>query len=475
MPNSDPMSQLVRISSPALAPLSPTLDTTPDQLSNFYQPTALPMVRHSPLPTAASASTGAAAASIAQTTAGKIVYGSSTNLNQIAPSTSKQGALNPVNTAINNLSATSFQGAWSASTTYSQGASVDYSGTIYISLQGSNIDNTPSSSPTYWVAPEANSSVFLGDWVSTTTYVLGNQVIDATGGGGYYICLAATSLNQEPSLNPTDWQEIVAGNVNSFEGAWSNATAYTIGETVTYQGSVYVAIAANTNKTPSSSSSYWTLLGSMASFEGTWSNATAYQQNMFVVYQGNVYQASAANTNETPSSVSAYWQLVGPATLDDVADGVTYAKIVDVSGGQAGTGSIQSGAVNVNDYFTQTTLSPLTGSVQQIGSTLTITAAGGYVEVYAAGYLTNISATIGTAEVYIYKGTPPSGSALATVQASAFTSASLNVVGNITAIAIDPSPGSGSVSYWIGAWLPSGSPLSDVSLVLTATCHNRKV
>jgi hypothetical protein len=42
------------------------------------------------------------------------------------------------------------RGAWSSATTYAQGDEVTYASNLYISLQSSNLNNTPSTSPTYW-------------------------------------------------------------------------------------------------------------------------------------------------------------------------------------------------------------------------------------------------------------------------------------------------------------------------------------
>jgi hypothetical protein len=217
-----------------------------------------------------------------------------------------------------------FQGAWSATTSYSAGAQADYGGVIYTSLVDGNLGNQPDISPTFWQSSGTNE--FLGNWSSLTAYAPGDQVIDVAGGGGYYICTAANT-NKQPSTNPSFWQLITPGNVNSYAGAYSGATAYTVGQTVSYQGSQWVCIAGTTGNAPSTSSSFWTLLGSNALFTGTWNSGTAYTQNMIVVYQGNLYQAVQASTNQTPSpSSSTYWQLTGPATLDNLEDGTVYLR-----------------------------------------------------------------------------------------------------------------------------------------------------
>lgn len=86
MPNSDVMDKLVRISSPVIAPLAPSQDTTSDQLAAFYRPTPLPFVRHSPLPIAGQSASGAAGKSVSQTTSIRNIVGSVKNQAQIAPS-----------------------------------------------------------------------------------------------------------------------------------------------------------------------------------------------------------------------------------------------------------------------------------------------------------------------------------------------------------------------------------------------------
>ena len=223
------------------------------------------------------------------------------------------------------LQATSFLGAYNAGFSYSQGASVDSGGAIFISLVNLNVGNDPATSPTKW-APTGNSSTFVGIWNTITQYEVGNQVID-TGSGGYYICLVA-NINFEPDASPAKWQLITAGNLNSYEGNYSGSQAYTVGELVSFQGALWVSTTGGTGNTPSLTSSFWSLLGSNSLFTGPWSSSTAYQQNMFVSQNGNVYQALTANTNVDPATHPATWQLSGPATLDNLVDGSAFQKVL---------------------------------------------------------------------------------------------------------------------------------------------------
>ena len=174
------------------------------------------------------------------------------------------------------LQATSFLGAYNSGFSYSQGASVDSGGAIFISLVNLNVGNDPATSPTKWAAT-GNSSTFVGIWNTVTQYVPGNQVID-TGSGGYFICLVA-NINFEPDASPAKWQLITAGNLNSYEGNFSGSAAYSIGDLVSFQGALWVSTTGSTGQTPSLTSSFWSLLGSNSLFTGPWSIFHAYQQN----------------------------------------------------------------------------------------------------------------------------------------------------------------------------------------------------
>lgn len=81
----------MRISSPVIAPLAPSQDTTSDQLAAFYRPTPLPFVRHSPLPVAGQSASGAAGKSVSQTTSIRNIVGAIKNQAQIAPSAINAG------------------------------------------------------------------------------------------------------------------------------------------------------------------------------------------------------------------------------------------------------------------------------------------------------------------------------------------------------------------------------------------------
>src|ERR1700722_988511 len=55
-----------------------------------------------------------------------------------------------------------------------------------------------------------------------------------------------------------------AAAVTCFTGAWSSTTTYAPGEVVTYNGANYVSLVKNTNTSPLSSFSDWSILDASA-------------------------------------------------------------------------------------------------------------------------------------------------------------------------------------------------------------------
>ena len=242
-----------------------------------------------------------------------------------ATANAAQATANGAQATANAVAAVSFQGAYNPAVSYAQGASVDASGTIYVSLVANNIGNTPSTSPADWVAAGgSNTSVFLGAYNAGTTYAIGNQVTFGTP-SGYYISLVNSNTGNTPSSSPTDWQLISTVNTDLYEGAYSGATAYVPGNFVSFtDGNFYVCISNTTGNAPSpTGSSFWTLLGSSAVLLGAYNAGTAYKTGMQVTSGGGVFtalQATTGNAPPTPPSSNSFWSYLGPSDLSIVPD-----------------------------------------------------------------------------------------------------------------------------------------------------------
>jgi len=80
------------------------------------------------------------------------------------------------------------QSVYAGGTTYARGAMAEYGGKIYISLVGSNVGHTPSSSPTYWAEMGTVSRLFYPKVYNLPeqtfgTGALGDVTLDGTGLG----------------------------------------------------------------------------------------------------------------------------------------------------------------------------------------------------------------------------------------------------------------------------------------------------
>ena len=78
--------------------------------------------------------------------------------NVVAP---VQAQVSQIQQAVLELQEISFQGAWQSNVSYSQGAGVDYLGSVFVSLIQNNIGNVPTTSPLAW-APAGQVGSYAG-------------------------------------------------------------------------------------------------------------------------------------------------------------------------------------------------------------------------------------------------------------------------------------------------------------------------
>ena len=113
---------------------------------------------------------------------------------------------------------------------------------------------------------------FVGKWKTGTTYKFQNMVTDSK--GNLYICKETHVSNgaNEPTLSVAFWQQASSkgdkGDIGLnaiYKGDWKTTTAYAIGDAVCFgrvghlAGLTYIALRANTGKSPDVSPDDWTL------------------------------------------------------------------------------------------------------------------------------------------------------------------------------------------------------------------------
>lgn len=104
-----------------------------------------------------------------------------------------------------------------------------------------------------------------GSWVASTSYLVDDIV---TYKNKYYVCKVANSSATVPPLNTAQF-DFIGGGVYQ-DGEWSNATAYAVGDIITYsrvlpynahnnylEQDSYICIQAGTNQNPATQTAYW--------------------------------------------------------------------------------------------------------------------------------------------------------------------------------------------------------------------------
>ena len=155
---------------------------------------------------------------------------------------------------------------------------------------------------------------YFNTWVSGTTYAPGALV---TYGGFVYEAILLTSGTTAPSLDATNWTLFTSGF--TYIGAWSNSTAYQVGNVVTVGGYTYVAIADGTNKIPATQTLFWSQLNSGFRYLATGQTFTGLSPtNVTGSGSGAVFSVTISGTTYTVTKTSngtGYSQTGGSNTI----------------------------------------------------------------------------------------------------------------------------------------------------------------
>ena len=191
-------------------------------------------------------------------------------------------------------------GAWTTSTRYKVRDFVYYGGSTYVcktqhtsastAADGLELDSTK------WDLFNQGIT-YLGDWSGSSVRYKQNDVVKF--GADLWIC-TAYHTSTGTSIDTGNFSIFVNGF--QFEGSWSSATEYQIGDVVTYGGYTYTAVqnsGASSPKTPSTQTAYWKVFTSGLIYAGEWNSATAYKVGNVVTLGGYTYAASVDNSTQT--------------------------------------------------------------------------------------------------------------------------------------------------------------------------------
>jgi chitodextrinase len=205
-------------------------------------------------------------------------------------------------------------GSWSSSMVYPIGTIIAYQNALYISISNSpnmfgepptNTDYfAPFTAPDYWYrylitgyddpnVRKMQGELFNVEWNSGRTYNPTERVVY----NGIPFVAQTTNRGLFPVISLIEW---------------NNASAYVVGDVITYANELYMSIQNGTGWNPHSFPTYWAKLTSVSSTPplDVWSSGTTYALNDLVEYDGFMYfSVDNANTGHNPFNNPSWWAL----------------------------------------------------------------------------------------------------------------------------------------------------------------------
>lgn len=257
----------------------------------------------------------------------------------------RKAAIRPVDTNTMMLSPT----LWSSAVTYFVGSIVsDGNNTLWQSVLRNNTgsSNQPGQNFTAWVPYFGPLTAEPFD--SSHAYLAGELVYTLSGAGTFNIYKSQTDGNAVHPAMPNSWSANTiyqTDDVVEVWPAWSSATTYTAGQTVTYtDGNTYSSLTgSNHNNIPSATvGTSWALMPTLTLMSALmpsnlfpapsmtlstpideWQIETAYSIGTFAMFIGNQY-VSIANSN-----TGNYPNASGSTSWAQVTGGTSYQSLID--------------------------------------------------------------------------------------------------------------------------------------------------
>jgi hypothetical protein len=262
-------------------------------------------------------------------------------------SSGPQGAIGPAGAnGTNGGPGLNWQGTYTSTNSYALADAVVYQGSSYISLAAGNYGNTPSTSPVWSLLAAAGTAGSAG--------ATGAQGIPgASGAAGAQGSDGQTGATGPAGLN--------------FRGPWTSITGYAANDAVTYNGSTYLSLQANTSSEPDLFTQLWSLLAQVGNAGPSGPSGAAATVTIGAVTTGAAGSAATiTNVGNSTSAILNFSLPQGPA---------------GTSGGGTGGGNGTSGIPYASTYHSVAytsydSVNGTTSSIAEVPAILTWVPAG---------------------------------------------------------------------------------------------------
>lgn len=203
-----------------------------------------------------------------------------------------------------------WKGQWQTGIFYNRDAVVEFNGKTYICLvphtstdfyDGLYFVTQSGASTPYWELMLDGKS-WKGEWAPTTAYSLGNIV---SFGGSVYQCVTDHTSGATIDLN--NWEVTV--RADKYTADWQSNTVYGIGDKVKYGGIVYNCIVNHLSSSVlEDNQADWEVFYSGIEYKFTWTPATRYKLNDVVKRNASLWIATLGHTS-TNSFDDTKWDI----------------------------------------------------------------------------------------------------------------------------------------------------------------------
>lgn len=291
---------------------------------------------------------------------------------------------------------------WRSGALYDFNDSVYYNGVWYRAntKHTSDWNNYPQGWQSAWTRI---TSVWA--WSASINYSLGD-VVYHSGTSDWYRCIKANS-NQTPSGSSSYW-----ANTPSYSTIWDSGKQYSQYDTVYHHGAWYLSLQdTNVDQNPSTATTYW--IGTNTTDTSyTWNSTSNYTAGAYRCYGGVWYRCTTNHTNKSPNDTD-YWTATW-ANSFGVSTGATVAyaeATVTIAGSPAQQTRLRATLApaplfpNAAGASTDLTITTGPGTVDSYDSSVAAYNAGtaGHSAVLAAGSTLSI---LGTTAVKGYLAAP---------------------------------------------------------------------
>jgi hypothetical protein len=222
-----------------------------------------------------------------------------------------------------------WKGAWSENTGYNRDDVINYGGSTWACIRQHtatdfNLDQEYKTEITDTEVQPAWEKIadgykFKGNWTASTDYDV-NDIVKYAGG----LYLVVTAYNSSSTFD--DDLEYLSSYLefNNFRGEWSELTRYGTGDTVSYNGNVYVCVLGHTSSTDEdgievgtnddlddSTGETWQLLFQGVKYRGAYASQTIYRLNDLVLYLGSILKCTQSFISTTTFDPTKWTVLLG--------------------------------------------------------------------------------------------------------------------------------------------------------------------